>query len=468
MQERTRLRTGPSTGHSDEDTVASNPQSTTQELPTVIRTLRVRLYPDTAANGQYLEQLAGACRFAWTHVLAGHETDYRTWKAAGELGDGPGDPTFFTLGRRFTQLRNAPGNEWLQDYSYEIVRYVCKYMGDAYAAFFDPDRPDHGRPQYKASHYTKPAFTIPSRVRIEDGRLYIPRMGWTRLGPIHRYADGKPLTVRVKQESEGKQPRWYAYIVFEVPVDHPDVCQPAESGAVGVDRNVGQATDSTGEVHALPATTVEDAKIKRYQRRMARQQKGSQHRRRTGGKLRKLQRKRARRRDNATHQVSRKVADTAHTVVLEDLNTKAMTKSAKGTVENPGRNVKQKAGLIRAILASGWGQLERKLVYKAGELRFVDPAYTSQACSRCGHTAKSNRPSQAVFRCGACGFRANADHNAALNILVRAGLPSVPVSARGTGAAARRRALPPWSVARPATGTPATREPDMRGVNHRI
>ena len=246
----------------------------------------------------------------------------------------------------FTQLRNAPGHEWLQDYSYAIVRYVCKYMGDAYAAFFDPDRPDHGRPQYKAKHYTKPAFTIPSHVRIEDGRLYIPKMGWTRLGPIHRYADGQPLTVRVRQESESKQPKWYAYIVFEVPEDHPDVCRPAGSGAVGVDRNVGQATDSTGALHALPDTTVEDAKIKRYQRRMARQQKGSKRRRGTGGKTAQTPAQTAP--DGGTrphHQISRKVADTAHTVVMEDLNTKAMTKSAKGTVEKPGRNVKQKSGL---------------------------------------------------------------------------------------------------------------------------
>ena len=69
--------------------MASTPKSTTQESQTVIRTLRVRLYPGTAANGQYLEQLAGACRFAWNHVLAGHETDYRQWQASGELGDGP-------------------------------------------------------------------------------------------------------------------------------------------------------------------------------------------------------------------------------------------------------------------------------------------------------------------------------------------------------------------------------------------
>ncbi|MCY4521841.1 MAG: helix-turn-helix domain-containing protein, partial [Caldilineaceae bacterium] len=130
--------------------MASNPHLPSQQPQTVVRTLRVRLYPGTAANGQYLEQLAGACRFAWNHVLAGHERDYRMWKAFGKPGDGPGSPTFFTLGTRFTQLRNAPGNEWLKGYSYAIVRYACKYMGDAYAAFFDPDRPDHGRPQYKA------------------------------------------------------------------------------------------------------------------------------------------------------------------------------------------------------------------------------------------------------------------------------------------------------------------------------
>ncbi len=138
------------------------------------------------------------------------------------------------------------------------------------------------------------------------------------------------------------------------------------------------------------------------------------------GQLSKLHRKR----DDATHQASRKLADTAHTVVVEDPDTKGMTQSTKGTVEAPGKQVKQKAGLNRSILASGWGSQERKLAYKAGNLRKVNPTYTSQTCSRCGHVDKSNRPSQAVFACGASGFRANADHNAALNILARAGFPS--------------------------------------------
>ena len=241
----------------------------------------------------------------------------------------------------------------------------------------------------------------------------------------------------------------------------PHVKQPASDGALGLDRNVGQATDSEGTVYALPDTDQLDAQIARKQRELSRKQGwGPQDRRpksnrgrRVNGQLQKLHRQRRRRRDNATHQASRTLADTAHTVVVEDLNTKGMMASAKGTKEEPGTNVKAKAGLNRAILASGWGQLERKLAYKAGHVVKVDPAYTSQTCSRCGHVGKANRPSQAVFACQACGWALNADHNAAINILARAGLPSVPVPARGTGAAARGGAIP--------LGTPMIREPGM-------
>ena len=181
--------------------MTSTPKSTPNPQPdTVNRVLRVRLYPGTAAHGRYLEQLAGACRFAWNGVLAGHQQDYRCWREDGRLGKGPGSPTFFTLGKRFTKLRNTPGNEWLQDYSFAIVRYTCKYMADAYTAFFDPNRPDHGLPQFKAKHFTTPGFTIPSDVRLEDGRLYIPKRGWLRLALLRRYAGCKPLMVRCKQE----------------------------------------------------------------------------------------------------------------------------------------------------------------------------------------------------------------------------------------------------------------------------
>ena len=130
-----------------------------------------------------------------------------------------------------------------------------------------------------------------------------------------------------------------------------------------------------------------------------------------------------------------------------------MTRSAKGTVESPGRNVQQKAGLNREILKSNWGLLERRLVYKAGELVQVDPAYTSQTCAVCQHVDRANRETQAWFRCTACGHTANADHNAAVNILVR-GVP-LARSARGVGASAWRGAFP--------SGIPTTREPGRPG-----
>lgn len=120
----------------------------------------------------------------------------------------------------------------------------------------------------------------------------------------------------------------------------------------------------------------------------------------------------------------------AHTVVVEDLNTKGMTRSAKGSTDAPGTNVRAKSGLNRAILSSGWGALERNLGYKAGQVVLVNPAYTSQACHRCGASDPNSRIDQSTFRCQACGHSANADVNAALNIR-RQGLAQLDGEGRG-------------------------------------
>ena len=102
---------------------------------------------------------------------------------------------------------------------------------------------------------------------------------------------------------------------------------------------------------------------------------------------------------------------------VENLDVKSMTRSARGTAEAPGRNVRQKAGLNRGILASGWGRLVRRLEDKApGRVQKIIPAFTSQRCSACGHVDAKSRESQARFVCTACGFAGHADVNAARNI----------------------------------------------------
>ncbi len=172
-------------------------------------------------------------------------------------------------------------------------------------------------------------------------------------------------------EGTDRHPKWYANVVYEVPV--AQLKPTADDGELGVDHNVRQATDSDGEVYAQPDTSKLDANIKRKQRRAAKARERSRQSgkplsnrgRRVCGQLRKLHRRKRRRRENAAHQHSRKMADTAHAVVVEALNIQAMTQSAKGTAEKPSTNVKAKSGLNREILASGWGQLERNRDYKA-------------------------------------------------------------------------------------------------------
>jgi transposase len=128
--------------------------------------------------------------------------------------------------------------------------------------------------------------------------------------------------------------------------------------------------------------------------------------------------------------VSTDLARRFDVIRVEDLRIRNITRSAKGTVDNPGKGVRQRAGLNRQIFASGWGILVRRLEQKApGRVEKITPAYTSQRCSVCGHVAGENRKSQTVFACTACRYTANADVNAAQNIAAghavtaRGGLP---------------------------------------------
>jgi transposase len=124
-------------------------------------------------------------------------------------------------------------------------------------------------------------------------------------------------------------------------------------------------------------------------------------------------------------------------IAVEDLKIANMTRSAKGTIEKPGVNVAQKAGLNRVILQQGWGILHTFLKYKSeisGSTTLSTPApYTSQRCSRCGHTSPENRKTQAVFSCVSCGYTLHADVNAAVNVLA-----DVMATAAGQAVAARR------------------------------
>ena len=387
-----------------------------ESLPTEFRQVTYRLLPGSRERARQLAQIAGACRFVWNEMLDQQEQLYTVARMCGSK---PPVPTTFTLFKAFTQLRRV--TPWLQDMPFHPVRYTLKHQADAWRAFF---RGQAGHPRFK-SRYSNPAFTIAHDVRIRDGKLAIPRLGWLRLRRRggNPYPDGVPKSVAVKRVC-GK---WCAVVCYAIPAAE----RPDNGAVVGVDMNAGQVATSEGEILRAPDTRRLEARKRRYQRKMARQRRGSRRRERTRARLARTSRQIAMARCNWQHHVSRRLA--GGTVIIEDLNTKGMTASGGA----------HKRGLNRVIRDTGWGGLRTMLAYKAVRLIAVDPAYTSQTCAACGVIDARSRPSQAVFSCVACGHADNADLNAARNIR-RRGLAHL----HGEG--------------RSQLATPASRETDRR------
>ena len=225
--------------------------------------------------------------------------------------------------------------------------------------------------------------------------------------------------------------RWHiAFAVIPAPVP-----APGNGQTVGIDRGVAvSAALSTGQMLCAPALTGrERTRLRRLQRSLARAKRGSNRRGRVRHAIARLRARESDRRKDWVEKTSTELARQFDLIRVEALKIQNMTRSARGTLEAPGRNVRQKAGLNRGILASGWGLLVRRLENKApGRVEKVNPAFSSQRCSACGHVDAKSRESQARFVCTACGFASNADVNAARNIAA-----GHAVTARGGDGVAR-------------------------------
>ncbi len=155
-------------------------------------------------------------------------------------------------------------------------------------------------------------------------------------------------------------------------------------------------------MYELPSLLKLEAKLRRLQKKLARQQYKSNGWKHTKLRIQRVYREIQDVIKNWCHQTSRIIADIHDLVIFEDLDIQGMTKRARGSKEKPGKNVAQKRGLNRAILRSGWGRLERYMTYKTYTEK-IDPAYTSQRCHNCGEVRKANRKSQSVYHCQECG-----------------------------------------------------------------
>jgi putative transposase len=351
-------------------------------------------------------------------ALLGHCRDARyVWNLAVEQQQhwqpGRKAPGYVEQAAQLTEARAEYG--WLRAGSHTVQQQALRDFAQAMRNFFTGT---HRRPRWRKagvhegfrqvglkSHHVE-------RLNRRFGRVWVPKVGWVRF----RRSRPVPESVKSYRVTRDRAGCWHVAFAH---VPDP-ICGPGDCSVVGVDRGVAvSAALSTGELlHAPRLTPGESTRLKVLQQRLARGKRGSNRREKTKRAIAKLK---ARERDRRKDWVERTSTDLARRfdlIRVEDLDVRAMTRSARGTVEHPGARVAQKRGLNRAISRSGWGQLVTRLQHKAfGRVEQVPAAYTSQRCSACGHVAPENRKSQAVFECQACtAGRCNADVNAARNI----------------------------------------------------
>ena len=281
-----------------------------------------------------------------------------------------------------------------------------------------------GYPKFKKRH-SDDGFRYPQGFKVEEdnGRIFLPKIGYIRYRNS-RKIEGIAKNVTVREEADGR----YVSIQCEFALK-PEISIPDINTAVGIDMGVKRfLTLSDGNfINNLEEKLKPlENKIALLQKRIKHKVKGSNNIKKAYLKLTLLHKRKTDIRNDFLHQVSTLLVKNHDVIVIEDLKIRNMSKSAQGSIANPGTKVKAKSGLNRSILNEAWHKfftyLEYKLKLKGGILIKVNPKHTSQTCPQCGHISKDNRKEQERFKCVKCGYEANADHNAAQNILRRAGL----------------------------------------------
>ena len=379
---------------------------------------RYRLVPSPAQEA-VLREHCGHARYVWNLAVEQH----RHWRPGRKSA-----PRYLEQCRQLTAARAE--HPWLAAGSQMVQQQALRDFAQAMANYLGGT---HDRPSWRKAGRDE-GFRIvavrPGHVRRLSrrvGEVRVPKAGWVRF----RWSRPVPPEVKSYRVTLDRAGRWHiAFAVIPEPI-----AGPGNGQTVGIDRGVAvSAALSTGELLTAPGLSARrNKRLRRLQRRLARAKRGSN--RRAGVKLTvaRLRAREADARKDWAEKASTDIARRFDMIRVEDLRIRSMTRTAKGTAGAPGQNVRQKAGLNREILRSGWELLARRLEDKApGRMEKIRPAFTSQRCSACGHVDAESRKSQARFECTTCGFADHADVNAARNIAA-----GHAVTARGGDGVAR-------------------------------
>lgn len=360
------------------------------------KTFRYRVYP-TPAQERTLRLTLRECRGLYNHLLAERQDLYR------QTGEGV---SLYSQINRFPELKES--NPGLRQVHSQVLQNVAVRVDLAFKAFFRRVRADkkpgyprsQGVGRYNSFTYPQSGFKVEVGKLGGGGRVFLSRIGHLKAS-VHRPLEGMVKTATVRRGAAGK---WY--VCFSCEVGPEGLRLPEAGEAVGVDVGLANfATTSEGERVENPRFFRKEEKaLRRAQRRLS-EAKGSKERARRRRVVAKVHERIANKRRNFAHQYSRCLVNRYRLVAIEDLSVNRMNKNHC---------------LAKSLMDAAWSDFTEKLAYKAEwagrRLVRVNPAYTSQDCSRCG--CRQPMPLSArTYECENCGLALDRDHNAAKNIL---------------------------------------------------
>lgn len=383
---------------------------------------RCRAYP-TADQAAILSRTFGCVRLVWNRTLAARRARWRTDRAS---------TSYAETDRALTEMKMLPELAFLSEVSSVPLQQTLRHQHAAMAAFF-AKRSRY--PRFKARQARQSAHYTRSGFRYRDGHLYLAKMpeplafvwSWPEVDP----ASIDPSMVVVSRDPDG---RWYVTFAVDVPAPPP---LPPSGQVVGVDLGLANfAVLSTGERIPHPRHWERHAcRLKRYQRILARTQKGSANRAKARRKVARAHTRIRDARRDFLHKASTDLVRRFDALAVEDLNVTGMARAGGA----------RKRGVNRSISTSGWSEFRTLLAYKAHRdgrtVAVVDRWYPStKSCSACGYVLAELRLSTRAWSCPVCGTRHDRDVNAAKNIAVAAGLVE---TINACGADVRHSGTPP-------------------------
>ncbi|PBL51957.1 RNA-guided endonuclease InsQ/TnpB family protein [Pseudomonas aeruginosa] len=373
-----------------------------------LQAFKYELMP-TGEQQRQMRRFAGSCRFVFNKALALQKERYE---------QGEKKLAYAGLCKKLTAWRNGPETPWLKDAPVHPLQQTLKDLERAYSNFFAKraDLPCFKKKGQRDSF----RYPDPKQIKLDqaNSRIFLPKLGWLRYRNS-RDVLGELRNVTVSL-SGGK---WFVSIQTAREIEQP---VPQATSSVGIDMGIARfATLSDGTFYTpLNSFKRHETALRKAQQSMSRKTKFSNNWKKAKTRVQKVHSRIGNARRDYLHKTTTTISQNHAMVCIEDLQVRNMSKSAAGTAEAPGINVRVKSGLNKAILDQGWFEFRRQLDYKlawnGGYLIAVPPQNTSRTCPCCGHVSANNRQTQARFECVECGFEENADVVGAINIL-RAG-----------------------------------------------